>query len=74
MNTPLRYIFNLHVSRRALRVALIVGTLLNVINHYDVLLGYPVTTKVIIQIILTFIVPYIVSTHGQIIAITSANK
>lgn len=52
--------------RRAQRVALVVGTALNLINHYDLLFGSAVTVSVVIQIILTYLVPYAVSTHGQV--------
>jgi hypothetical protein len=49
-----------------LRVAVVVGTLLNLINHYDVLFGAPLTRAAVIQIALTYLVPYFVSTHGQV--------
>lgn len=50
----------------ALRVAIVVGTVLNVINHFDVLLGAPLTGTVFLQMALTYAVPYCVSTHGQV--------
>jgi hypothetical protein len=50
----------------AIRVALVVGTILNVINHFDLLLGAPLTRMAMIQIALTYVVPYCVSTHGQV--------
>ena len=50
----------------ALRVALVVGTILNLINHFDLLLGAPLTPTILIQIGLTYVVPYCVSTHGQV--------
>lgn len=50
----------------ALRVALVVGTVLNLINHFDVLLGAALTTTTLVQIGLTYVVPYCVSTHGQV--------
>ncbi|MBI3375366.1 MAG: nitrate/nitrite transporter NrtS [Betaproteobacteria bacterium] len=53
------------VVSRAGSVALIVGSMLNVINHYDLLLGSPLTAQILIQMGLTYIVPYCVSTHGQ---------
>lgn len=52
--------------RRALAVALVVGTVLNLINHYDLLIGSALTVGVVIQICLTYMVPYVVSTHGQV--------
>jgi hypothetical protein len=50
----------------AIRVALVVGTILNVINHFDLLLGAPLTRMTLVQIGLTYVVPYCVSTHGQV--------
>lgn len=52
--------------RMALRVSLVVGTVLNLINHFDLLLGAPLTSTVALQMGLTFVVPYCVSTHGQV--------
>jgi hypothetical protein len=50
----------------ALRVSLLIGTVLNLINHFDVLSGAPVTFTVGAQMALTYVVPYCVSTHGQV--------
>lgn len=55
-----------HVVWLAVKVALVVGTILNLINHFDLLLGAPVTDAALVQIGLTYIVPYCVSTHGQV--------
>jgi hypothetical protein len=54
------------VVRLALKVALVVGTILNVINHFDLLLGAAVTHGTLLQIALTYVVPDCVSTHGQV--------
>jgi len=54
------------VAGLALKVALVVGTILNLINHFDLLLGTPITTGTLVQIGLTYVVPYCVSTHGQV--------
>ena len=54
------------VVRLALKVALFVGTILNLINHFDLLLGAPVSSGTLLQIVLTYFVPYCVSTHGQV--------
>ena len=52
------------VPRRSLWVALVVGTILNLINQGDALLGAsPVNW---IKIALTFLVPYAVSTYGAV--------
>ncbi len=52
--------------RMALKVALVVGTVLNLINHFDILLGAPLGTTVAVQMGPTYVVPYCVSTHGQV--------
>ncbi len=57
---------NPQTVRRAQRVALVVGTVLNLINHYDLMFGVAMTSSIAIQIALTYLVPYMVSTHGQI--------
>jgi hypothetical protein len=52
------------VPRRSFVVALIVGTILNLINQGDVLLsGAPLDFT---KIILTFAVPYCVATYGAV--------
>ena len=50
----------------ALRVALVVGTILNLINHFDLLFGAPLSSTAAAQMALTYVVPYCVSTHGQV--------
>ncbi len=52
--------------RMALRVAVVVGTVLNLINHFDLLLGAPLSSTAAGQMALTYVVPYCVSTHGQV--------
>jgi hypothetical protein len=56
--------------RTAARVALLVGTVLALINHFDLLMDAPFTVKSGVQIGLTYLVPYCVSTHGQVTAKT----
>jgi hypothetical protein len=52
------------VPRRSFIVALVVGSLLNIINQGDVLLtGGPVN---IAKLLLTFAVPYCVATYGAV--------
>jgi len=57
------------VRKRALRVALIVGSILAVVNHGDVVLTGQATTTVWIKIVLTFLVPYCVATFASVQAI-----
>ena len=52
------------VPRRSLYVALIVGTILNLINQSDAFIGMaPVNW---LKVILTFCVPYAVATYGAV--------
>ena len=57
------------VRRTAIRVALIVGTLLVAINHLPALLDGSATTRNVLQIALTYLVPYGVSTYSATVAI-----
>jgi hypothetical protein len=59
-------IFARGIVRRSLVIAAIVGTILTTINHGDVIMagGAPVWWKVI----LTYCVPYCVSTYGAVTA------
>lgn len=54
------------VFRRALRVALTVGTLLFLINQADVVLGGQLTTGVAVKGVLTYLVPFSVSTYSAL--------
>lgn len=58
----------LRICSRATIVALLVGTILNLINQGDAILaGGPV---IIWKIVLTYVVPFMVSTHGALSART----
>jgi hypothetical protein len=52
------------VPQRSLAVAIVVGTILNVINQGDALLGGAPMNWV--KVLLTFAVPYCVSTYGAV--------
>lgn len=52
----------------ALKVALIVGSLLFVINHGSALLQGKMTRDRLISAGLTYLVPYLVNIHGQFIS------
>jgi len=54
------------VVRRALRVACVVGLLLIAINHGDRILFGEVTPRSLLQMGLTFVVPYVVSTVSSV--------
>jgi hypothetical protein len=54
------------VRDRALRVAAVVGVVLFVINQLDVVLRGELTLVVVAKILLTFAVPYAVSTYSAL--------
>lgn len=56
------------VCGRAIRVALIIGTILMIINQADVLLSGNVTPLVVAKIGLTYLVPFSVSTYSALAA------
>ena len=50
---------------RSLKVALFVGTVLAFINHYDAILARSLGATGLLQILLTYAVPYSVATFGS---------
>jgi hypothetical protein len=54
------------VFRRALQVAFVVGTILFLINQLDVVLSGKVTLLVLLKIVLTYLVPFLVSTYSAL--------
>lgn len=57
------------VVTRAVRIALVVGTILAVINHGDRLLVGDINMNAALKILLSFCVPYSVSTYSSVLAI-----
>jgi hypothetical protein len=51
---------------RAIIVAIIIGTMLNTINSYDVVLDGNFTFKNSLRIVLTYITPFCVSLYSSI--------
>ncbi len=58
--------------KRALIVAVVVGSLLNTINSYDVFWYGNFTTRNVIRIVLTYITPFCVSLYSSVKATKSA--
>ena len=54
---------------RAARIAFVVGIVLALINHGNTLLTGALTAEVVLKIILTFMVPYCVSTYSSVLAV-----
>lgn len=52
------------VVKRSLLVALVVGTVLALINHYRSLAAGRVGVEEAVQILLTYLVPYVVATFS----------
>jgi hypothetical protein len=59
---------------RALLVALVIGTVLNLINSYDVFMEGQFTNRNILRIILTYITPFCVSLYSSIKATMQTNE
>ncbi len=59
------------VVRRALRTALLVGTVLVLINHFDALLTGTLDWGGLLKMALTYCVPYCVSTHASVATMRS---
>ena len=69
MREWLRLCFEKKVMRRALKYAIIVGLLLVAINHGDTVIRGDVSRHQVVQMMLTFLVPYAVSTLSSVGAI-----
>jgi hypothetical protein len=54
------------VFRRAAQVAAVVGTVLFIINQLDIVLAGHVTALVVAKILLTYLVPFSVSTYSAL--------
>jgi hypothetical protein len=50
---------------RALKVAVVVGPLLSVINHYDLFLNLDFSLRLIVKMLMTCLVPYSVSSFSS---------
>lgn len=59
---------------RAIRVSLLVGTLLALINHFSAIMAGAITAETGCQILLTYFVPYAVSTYSSFQAIVNINN
>ena len=74
MKSWLAVAFEASVLKRALKVAAVVGSILAVINHGDTIITGHVTLKHWVQVALTFLVPYCVSTYAAVQAIRQSKK
>jgi type III secretory pathway component EscS len=60
--------------KTAVIVAIVVGTILNTINSYDVILEGNFTFRSVVKIILTYITPFCVSLYSSTKAAKSFNN
>jgi hypothetical protein len=60
-----------NIMRRSLLTSLIVGTILVIINHGDALITGEIDSVRVFRIILTYLVPYLVSTTSSVSTILS---
>ena len=61
------------VVSRALKVSLLVGTVLALINHGDKILSISLTPQDMFKITLTYFVPYCVSTWSAVCALRASS-
>ena len=62
----INHIFPRPVVSTAIKVAIVVGTILALINHGPALLALELSRQQIVQIALTYLVPYGVSTYSSV--------
>ncbi len=70
----LRIALRRDVTARGVRVSLIVGTLLVLINHGDAILSGHWTAREGIKIALTYLVPYGVSTYASVASLRKMER
>ena len=61
----LKNFFRRETIIRAIKVALVVGPILIIINHHDSILNYELSNHLYFKIALTFLVPYCVSAYSS---------
>ncbi|WP_205960054.1 nitrate/nitrite transporter NrtS [Flammeovirga aprica] len=69
-----KLVFSKQVVTTALKLSIIVGTILAFINHGESIIGNTLSNKQVIQILITYFVPYAVSTYSSVKAITANTK
>ena len=74
MKEWIRLAFQISVIKRALKYALIVGFILTIINHGDAILAGQITPGRVLKILLTVMVPYVVSTLSSVGALMETRK
>jgi 6,7-dimethyl-8-ribityllumazine synthase len=65
MKLFLKHAFKRACVLRSLKVAAVVGTILGAVNHYDAILSGTFNTMTLVQIAITYLVPFSVATFGS---------
>jgi hypothetical protein len=58
----------------AVRISLVVGTILALINHSPAIFGLSLSPQNVVQILLTYLVPYGVSTYSSVKVILNEER
>lgn len=58
--------FEVNTLKRSIKVAVVVGTILMLINHGDIMMQGAIEEHHILKILLTYLVPYLVSTYSSV--------
>ncbi len=74
INGWLKIALQKNILMRAIKVALVVGSILMLINHGDLILSNGLSIKEFIKITLTYLVPYCVSTYSSTEAVCAAEN
>ena len=75
MNTGVwNIIFSKQVVKTAIKLSLIVGTILGLINHGPSIIANTISSGQKIQIMVTYLVPYSVSTYSSVKSILHIQK
>ena len=74
MKTWLSLALQKQTIARSLKVAAVVGTLLVLINHFDVLASGQLNGLIIVKILLTYLVPYSVATYAAVAALLPSRQ
>ena len=65
MRRFMKHAYDRDCLKRSLKIALVVGTLLGAINHYDSLAYGTMTSTELFQMGITYLVPFSVSLYGS---------
>ena len=66
LHTIITYSLERDTIVRSLKAALVIGTLLGLINHGQALLGGHFTGSELVPLLITYLVPFCVTTYGQV--------